>query len=411
MKILLFGISVRAMAESAVHSGYPVVALDAFGDQDLRILTESYSLQHDFHATYGPKALYEASRSLAFDAVAYTSNLENHADILVQFADSHRIIGNSPQVVQSVRHWPTLITKLTQAGFSVPETIFAGDSRKIDHHRQWLIKPVLSGGGHGIAFASRDKHCVSGFMLQEYINGKPCSASFVSNGYESVLLGITEQLIGLNQFGSRGFRYCGNVLPLPELDKPAGGGKILEQVNNLAAFLTQEYGLIGVNGMDFILKGDRVYFTEVNPRYSASMELIERAYKLPIFHLHVQAILEGRLPVLEFETLLKNKKFFGKAILFAERNAKAPDTRSWPAEGIRDIPASGEKLSKGGPICTILTCSPTYNEVLADSMNRAGMLKEAIYGKTDCDPDYGTFYQTGDRNFDWKGTRRISGSH
>jgi predicted ATP-grasp superfamily ATP-dependent carboligase len=411
MKILLVGISVRAMAESAVHSGYATIALDAFGDQDLRILSESYSLQHDFHTTYSPKALCEASRSLAFDAVAYTSNLENHADILARFTDSHRIIGNSPQAVQLVRHWPTLFAKLTQAGFSVPETIFAGDSREIDHRRQWLAKPLLSGGGHGIEFVTPDNYCIPGFMLQEYIPGKPCSASFVSNGHESVLLGITEQLIGLHQFGSQGFRYCGNVLPLPELGEPADGVKILEQANNLAAFLTQEYGLIGVNGMDFILKGDRVYLTEVNPRYSASMELIERAYELPIFHLHMQAILEGRLPEFGFAALSKNRKFFGKAVLFAERNAGVPDTRSWPEQDIRDVPLSGAKLPKGGPICTILTHNPTYNEALARLTDRAGMLKEEIYGKTDCNPDYGAFYQTGDRDFDWKGTRRISGSH
>ena len=125
MKILLVGISVRAMAESAVRSGYSIIALDAFGDQDLKALAESYSLHHDFNSAYSTKALFKASRSLAFDAVAYTSNLENHPKILRQFGAKHRIIGNSHEVVIAIRHWPTLFAKLKQAGLAVPETIFS----------------------------------------------------------------------------------------------------------------------------------------------------------------------------------------------------------------------------------------------------------------------------------------------
>ncbi len=41
-------------------------------------------------------------------------------------------------------------------------------------------------------------------MLQEYIPGKACSASFVANGQDCVVLGITEQLIGMHPFGSAG---------------------------------------------------------------------------------------------------------------------------------------------------------------------------------------------------------------
>ncbi len=380
MKILLVGISVRAMAESAVHSSYPVIALDAFGDQDLKALTESCSLHHDFQGLYSPRAILKASRQLTFDAVAYTSNLENHSDILGRIANSHLIIGNSTQALGSIRHWPTLFARLRQAGFSVPETIFAGENRKTDPNRRWLVKPVWSGGGHGIAFLQGKKLPRNQFMLQEYIPGKPCSASFVANGRECVVLGVSEQLIGLRQFGSQGFRYCGNILPLPEALHPGVEKIILKQVLRLATFLTQEYGLSGVNGIDFILNGNQVCLTEVNPRYSASMELIEQAYELPLFDLHVQAVLDGKLPEFNLETALKGKKFFGKGILFAERDAMAPDTQSWMAREIRDVPASGEKLRKGSPICTILVARPTYGETFAELIGQTGMLKEEIYG-------------------------------
>jgi predicted ATP-grasp superfamily ATP-dependent carboligase len=379
MKILVVGISVRALVESAINGCYPVIALDAFGDRDLKAQTEAYSLHHDFHVRYSSKELYRASREFSFDAVTYTSNLENHPDIIRRFGEDHKIIGNSPQTVESARHWPALFKRLKQAGFSVPDTIFAGDSRKTDSNRLWLIKPLLSGGGHGITFFDGRNSPGDAFMIQEYIYGKPCSASFLANGRECVVLGIAEQIIGARQFGSHDFRYCGNILPLPEILYPDAGQIILDQVRRLAAFLTEEYSLTGVNGIDFILSDNRVYLTEVNPRYSASMELIEQAYEQSIFHLHLQAVLDSKLPEFSLEDRLNAGTFYGKAILFAEQDAVMPDTNRWLAGAIRDVPASGDKLNKGNPICTILNNSPTYDETFADLVSRAGMLKKEIY--------------------------------
>ncbi len=64
----------------------------------------------------------------------------------------------------------------------------------------------------------------------------------------------------------------------------------------MANQLTQEFGLRGVNGIDLVIPDDLgVHLIEVNPRYTASMELVERAYGLNIFALHLEA-LAGRLP-------------------------------------------------------------------------------------------------------------------
>ena len=220
MKILIIGISVRAMVESAKNSNYQVIALDAFGDRDLRAIAKTYSLRREFGVPYSPNALYQASRQLEFDAVAYTSNLENHPEVLDRFEKDSRIIGNSPQSVRSVRQWPALFSSLRQASFSAPETLFSGGA-DLGLNRQWLVKPVLSGGGHGIFSLQERQSTENGKMIQQYVPGKTCSASFVSNGRESVIIGVAEQLIGMGQFGVQGFRYCGNILPLPRYSKPA----------------------------------------------------------------------------------------------------------------------------------------------------------------------------------------------
>ena len=380
MKILVIGISVRAMVESAVHSGYSVVALDAFGDQDLRAMAESYALQKDFHIPYSPGALFETGRRLTFDLVAYTSNLENSPETLDRFAEQQRLIGNSPEVVRSVRHFPDLFRRLADSGFPVPETIFALPGPEPDPNRKWLIKPVLSGGGHGISFVHEKKFRSGRRMLQQYIAGKACSASFVANGRESVLIGVAEQLIGLGEFGAKGFRYCGSMLPLPEVLHEDSGKTILQQVRRIAAFLSREYGLTGVNGFDFILHRDQVWLTEVNPRYSASMELVERAYGLPIFRLHMEAVVDGRLPPFKLESQLNGGEFFGKSILFCERDSTAPEAFDFSGADLRDIPPAGERLRQGNPLCTLLTGRKTYGETLDELIRQAVKIKEQIYG-------------------------------
>jgi uncharacterized protein len=380
MKILIAGISVRAAVESAVRSGYPVIALDVFGDRDLRLLTESLSLHHDLHSSYSPHALEQASRALSYDAVAYTSNLENHPDTLRRIAGDRQIIGNAPDTIRAVRSWQDLFARLKQAGFVVPETHFGRGLLQVDCRRQWLIKPRLSGGGQGVAFARPQDSPGTWFMLQEFIPGKSCSATFVANGQDCVVLGVTGQLIGNRQFGSKGFRYCGNILPLPEILVPEAGGSILERIHRLAEFLTREYGLIGINGIDFILTGDQVCLIEVNPRYSASMELIEQAHRVPIFQVHAQAVLEGKLPQLRLAPGMQNGNFFGKAILFAEEPAIVPDTGSWLERSIRDVPAEGERLLAGNPICTLFANQPTYEETLTDLARQAASLRREIYG-------------------------------
>ena len=49
-RILLAGVSTRALAESAVRAGYRVVAVDAFGDADLRAVAEVVAAQPERRA-------------------------------------------------------------------------------------------------------------------------------------------------------------------------------------------------------------------------------------------------------------------------------------------------------------------------------------------------------------------------
>jgi predicted ATP-grasp superfamily ATP-dependent carboligase len=109
------------------------------------------------------------------------------------------------------------------------------------------------------------------------------------------------------------------------------------------------------------------------------MELIERAYGLPMFELHVQAVMQGELPRFDLTTRLADELFHGKAILFAERDALAPNTLNWLERGIRDVPIPGESLTQGGPICTLLACEATHDLCFSNLVAQAKALKGEIY--------------------------------
>ncbi len=381
MRILITGISTRAIAESAKAARYDVVTLDYFGDYDQRSWCENFSLKRDLNLPFGSAQLYEASRKLRFDTVAYVSNLENHPEVVAKFEaasaqKSYRLIGNSADVLLRVRHWPTLFGFLQRQGIPVPETLYDGQRPPASDNRHWLRKPLHSGGGHDISFWERDRLIGTSFILQEHLSGISASASFVSNGEECVVLGLTEQLIGRAEFGARGFRYCGNILPLT-VEQNA----VLAQVHDVITRLTREFKLVGVNGLDFVLKDGQVFPIEVNPRYSASMELIERAYGLSIFDVHVQSIRQGALPDFDLATWFADKRFYGKAILYAEQNGIAPDTRNWPMRDIRDVPFPGEAVSAGDPVCTVLASGFTPAECFAGLVAQAEAIKGEIYAR------------------------------
>ena len=381
---LIVGLSTRAIAESAVQGArsetfaqrydafaqrYDVLTLDYFGDRDQKELVQNYSLMRDFDLGFSAEALLTANRGLDFGAVVYISNLENHPDVVEELAADHTLLGNDPATLRRVRDWRTLRQVCRREGIPVPVTLLPGEEEQADaaelKGKRWLTKPVWSGGGHGIALWSGEP-LGQGHLLQEYIDGLSCSVAFVADGRRCALLGLTEQLIGRQELGARGFTWCGNILPLnlptPEIET------VVESVREMVEKLTRFFSLRGANGVDFVLGRDESghpvpYLVEVNPRYTASMELVEWAYGLNVFGTHVRSF-DGKLPAFHLEDHLSPRpsSYYGKAIVYARHEGTMPETSGWRARGRRDIPFPGEQIAAQHPICTVLAEGKTRDE-------------------------------------------------
>jgi hypothetical protein len=339
MRVLIAGLTTRALAESAARAGATIVTVDYFGDLDQARLCETYSLR-ERGLGYSAAAIVEVARELSYDAVVYCGGLENHPGVVAELARDRTLLGNLPDTLRRVREPRDLLRYLAGRGFAVPDTRGAGDPLPVAG--EWLLKPMRGGGGQGVRPWAGQPPSGSQ-IVQERVDGVSGSAAFVADGRRSVVLGWTEQLSAPGSF-----RYAGNIMPL------AGSAAAREEVNAIADALTQEYGLRGLNGFDFVLRADRPVVLEVNPRYSASMELLERASGTSVFGLHLAAC-RGELPARRPEL----SGVWGKLIVYASRTVATPDTTAWLDQGIRDVPHPGEIIRAGHPICTVLASGPT----------------------------------------------------
>ena len=190
------------------------------------------------------------------------------------------------------------------------------------------------------------------------MDGTPGSVVFVAAGGHVVPLGITRQLVGEHAFGAEGYRYCGNILEVASDGAPAREAALAPLVDRafaLATVVAEEFGLVGVNGIDFITRDGAPCAIEVNPRWCASMELVERAYDLSVFAAHASACASGRLPEFDLVRARRGARAVGKAILYARRDVVVDDTETWRTKDdeVRDIPRAGEHISAGRPVCTV----------------------------------------------------------
>ena len=341
-RVLFAGVSTRGFAESAARAGYEVVAVDGFGDLDLRARAHSVHVARS-GGRFSVRAAVAAARGLEADVVCYVGSFENHARAVGVLAADRVLWGNRPAVLAAVRDPVRLARALRARGLPTPAVRVTAP--RAGTARRWLVKPRASGGGGGVA-PWRGGPLPRGSYLQQRVTGVPGSIVFAAHGQSAVPLGVSRALAGDARFGdvAGGFRYCGSLLVAPE--EPLFG-----RACRLAATVTAAFGLVGVNGIDFVARGAVPYAVEVNPRYCASMELVERARGISIFAVHARAC-AGELPALVHTRPAAD--VIGKAIVYAREDVVPEGTARWlEDDDVRDVPAPGEGIARGHPICTV----------------------------------------------------------
>ena len=168
-------------------------------------------------------------------------------------------------------------------------------------------------GGFGSCLAVILPDATRGCYYQRYLPGEPCSAVFVAAVGSARLLGVTRQLIGQSGLGGESFLYTGSIGPLQLTSSQR------QQWQYLGDCLSAGFSLRGLFGVDAIDTGEAIVPVEVNPRYTASIEVLERSLRWPIVAWHVQACREARLPEVRSPTSVGCS---GKAIVYAVKRCR-----------------------------------------------------------------------------------------
>ena len=347
------------LADLARRDGQRVVAFDLFGDLDLRRSASRVVKRGSL------SALVDAAVGEAPGAVVYGASFENHPTLVERLGERHALLGNPSSTVRAVRD-------PAQLGAALGDLPYPRATVTAPSSGRWLRKPLRGGGGIRVR-AWRGGAVPAGTFLQERIDGIACSAAAVGDGKDAVVLGLTEQLVGLRAFGVRGHRWCGNLVP-PRV--PAG--ELLDQASAICSCLASAFALQGLFGVDFIWDGERAWTVEVNPRPTASLEAIEAAYGEDVFDAHLRAC-AGELPRSETEC----RRAAGKAVLFATEDVVIGDSVRWLERGVRDVPHPGECIAAGRPICTVVTTAATPEDALAGLEEQAAWLRAELEARVE----------------------------
>lgn len=343
--VFLMGASTRAMAFSALRAGLRPWCADLFGDTDLRNLCSVHTIALEDY----PNGFLSIASQFPTAPILFTGGLENHPQFLQRMSQQRPLWGCSSASIAKVRD-PFFLFDLWQkhgvAALPVSKRV-----PKIDFQNRWLRKPLQSAGGLNISLVRDSTKTHSAYYFQKYKDGVPISCLYCMARGQAKFLGATLQLVGEPAIFAQPFQYCGNiVLPLQESSDITAIGQALCAVN----------GLQGLLGVDAILM-DQIYPVEVNPRYTASVEILEYAKQESFLLKHCQCF-DTSLNIKDSMSPLPSG-FLGKAILYAPVEFTFPekgpwlgttqDTNNlWQMPRFADVPKSGMRIGKGDPIFT-----------------------------------------------------------
>ena len=388
-RLILVGASCRAAAESAVRSGFRAWCIDQFGDEDLRACAEHVEV-----VSRWPDGILDVISKIPPGTLVITGALENAPRILARLRERLPFAGCDVDAMRALRDPLNLQQILRQTGLSALKVALREPSSSSEI--RWLRKPLRSAAGFHIRRFDSESEKPAGsslgkqpprFYFQELAPGRSLSGLFLSTGETCQLLGLTEQLIGLREAGTDGFRYCGSIGPLTTREVSPRAFEIAAAIGQALVEATACRGLFGV---DFIWneQAERLSVCEVNPRYPASAEVIERATEAPLMRWHVAACQDsiseqvaarrkpsgpGAVPDVGPGGLRRSAtsvgpdfhgELHGKLICFAKGDFPAAALeRLRNTVSLADIPHADQVIPAGHPICTVLARGETAHSV------------------------------------------------
>ncbi|PHS71407.1 MAG: hypothetical protein COB23_00040 [Methylophaga sp.] len=346
LPVLIFAQCGRFLAQSATQAGYTVWVVDCFGDQDTLTVTDRWQKipplkQLDQQNILN--TLLEITRGQKCNLVC-GGGIESHYPFLTQLPDNIHLLGNSPKTIHTVKTPRLFFELLSRFDIAYPPTQLSPP----DNTKNWLAKSASGLGGSHIQYLATHFQPIDHYF-QAHILGLSGSAIFLANGQHAIVLSINQQKsLPTNKHAS---------FTLWSIETPwAIAEQHQRQLEQAVSKIVVEAQLIGLNSIDFIIsEKNELLILEINPRPSASTELIQA--ELPLIQHHINAC-QGRLPEKVINQFIIKSSL---RYIFTSDDVIIPNGMHWPS-GCHDLPAANTSIKKGDPICTSIIQATDFQQ-------------------------------------------------
>jgi len=347
--LLITGASTRAAAYSALRAGLTPMCVDFYADRDLRAVARCERIPLDQPIPAMVTSFVAAATRAVPSAWIYTGPFENYPDQVDDVGTVHRLWGNPGSVLRPARDPFRLSDRLNQAGLASPD--IRTDPRGLPRDGSWLVKPMASGGGLGIdIWTTRTQPSSNHVYYQRRVPGRSYSAIYLGSHGRASMIGVSRQFHGVD---GESFVYRGSVGPI-RISAP-----LENQLVAIGDRIAADFGLVGIFGVDFVSHEGRAWVLELNPRYTASVEIFELAVGSSLLLEH-RRVCDSEQPE-QLGRPLRGPRVVGKWIVYATRRLIFPELpirtpnvdQLYEIPEVADVPDAGLVIDRGQPVLTV----------------------------------------------------------
>ena len=313
---VLAALSGRGVVCSSQKFGCKLGVMDVFGDKDCQI---SAAFWRHIGTCVPGQTVIDSEKFLSslsvfkingFKGLVIGSGFEGKYDLLRR-ANEILPLYASPLSVFSYLESPVLFfetLKLLEVPF--PQVNLSADSFE-ELGPDWILKDLGSSGGLGIKKQTGRKSKSSEYF-QKRLPGTTVSLSFFADGRNFIPLGYSQP--ATIQQSNLPFVFCGLDGPI-EVDD-----SINQEALRISKLIVQKFKLRGFNGIDFLISDKAVNFIDLNPRITASFEILQEAHSFCFLekHIHLTRDILGNTYVPKSFPTMKKKIISGFRVIYAQ---------------------------------------------------------------------------------------------
>ena len=288
--LIVMGYSVRAAVQCAHHCGVDTIAIDLCQDRDLTYLSKRH------YSLYDPDWPAMVAQSSPNATLLLCGGMEYRLEWIDRLRDDAGemscVFGPTSTQIAEMRKISNWEQWALSSGLGWPKTFWPlRPPIDVTQGQRWLVKAMDGSGGTNIEeynatiFDGDRWFSVNpNRYLQQYQPGDSLGVTFLSSAHGSVVVGAALAWPPSPEASSHKYLYRGSYGPVPLTTQQ---WSTLHRFADEAAMQSELHGLWQA---DLLLHNGELTLLEINPRWSASMDLLDVALDLRLVDWHRDSV-------------------------------------------------------------------------------------------------------------------------